>query len=286
MLDEANIITILMTLAASFAGSSDIKTTKYDIVNGENEVSTFSQFITSNVAVTETTSKENGRRDLSKDSESLQNVTNNKLETYDQSVRFGKTEAYFTTTGQFKNNVYNGSYSSGNISHISNKHQHNDDSEQGNNDTITTEITNIYNRNIQENEKILSEKVLNQNKHKIPYHIITDVDPVQMLTLDRKKIPLQHHLHLVPMEDEPFGAMMLKNQRYMISVMVPIGVGMIGAVMIVCTVITLRKVASKRIVHTPLDDDVEAERAITSQISSISTEMIDRGFLLFGDDEN
>ena len=39
--------------------------------------------------------------------------------------------------------------------------------------------------------------------------------------------------------------------------------------MIVCTVVTLRKVARKRPIHTPLDDDIEAETSIASHISSV-----------------
>ena len=55
----------------------------------------------------------------------------------------------------------------------------------------------------------------------------------------------------------------------MICVLVPIGVGMVGGIMIVCTVVILRKAARKRPIHTPLDDDIEAETSIASHVSSV-----------------
>jgi hypothetical protein len=57
----------------------------------------------------------------------------------------------------------------------------------------------------------------------------------------------------------------------MISILVPVGAGLIGASMIVCTIVTLRRVANKRVVHTPFDDDVEVERSMTTHISSVSS---------------
>lgn len=52
--------------------------------------------------------------------------------------------------------------------------------------------------------------------------------------------------------------------------LVPIGIGMIGAAMIVATVFTLRYVARKRALQPPLDNDTEFDGSITPCISSVS----------------
>ncbi|XP_048737904.1 uncharacterized protein LOC125652616 isoform X2 [Ostrea edulis] len=38
-----------------------------------------------------------------------------------------------------------------------------------------------------------------------------------------------HHLNLVPMEDSPFGNLLWKDKKYLISVLVPISIGIVGA---------------------------------------------------------
>lgn len=38
-----------------------------------------------------------------------------------------------------------------------------------------------------------------------------------------------HHLNLVPMEDSPFGNLLWKDKKYLISILVPISIGIVGA---------------------------------------------------------
>ncbi|XP_060586498.1 uncharacterized protein LOC132742191 [Ruditapes philippinarum] len=150
------------------------------------------------------------------------------------------------------------------------------------NDTSTNRTTFLNNETVHKTETIPTAKISIQEKAKTVHS--TKSNDAKTLLLEEKKVMLQHHLQLVPMEDRPLDSMMLKSQRYLISVLVPIGVGMIGAVMIVCTVVILRKVARKRMVHTPLDDETEAETSIASRISSISTGTTEKVFLLHTDE--
>ena len=61
-----------------------------------------------------------------------------------------------------------------------------------------------------------------------------------------------------------------QQKRYLVTVLVPIGVGIVGAALIVCTILTLRKVARQRSLQVPFDD-AEVERSITPSVSSVST---------------
>ncbi|XP_061174265.1 uncharacterized protein LOC133183322 [Saccostrea echinata] len=42
-----------------------------------------------------------------------------------------------------------------------------------------------------------------------------------------------HHLNLVPMEDSPFGNLLWKDKKYLMSVLVPISIGVVGAACII-----------------------------------------------------
>lgn len=42
-----------------------------------------------------------------------------------------------------------------------------------------------------------------------------------------------HHLNLVPMEDSPFGNLLWKDKKYLMSVLVPISIGIVGAACII-----------------------------------------------------
>ncbi|XP_069117982.1 mucin-21-like [Argopecten irradians] len=49
-----------------------------------------------------------------------------------------------------------------------------------------------------------------------------------------------HHLSLVPIEDGPFGSLIWKDKKYLITVLVPIGIGIIGAVCIISMAYVVR----------------------------------------------
>ncbi|KAL4238446.1 hypothetical protein ACF0H5_003154 [Mactra antiquata] len=120
----------------------------------------------------------------------------------------------------------------------------------------------------------------------VPYMIHGESAEAKNFFLEgSKRATLQHHLQLVPMEDEPLGAMMAKDQRYVISVLVPIAIGVFGAALIAGTVFSLRYVARRRAFDTPVDDEFDTERDHEACIPSISGETTDKMFLLMGDDE-
>ncbi|XP_021372641.1 uncharacterized protein LOC110462791 [Mizuhopecten yessoensis] len=49
-----------------------------------------------------------------------------------------------------------------------------------------------------------------------------------------------HHLSLVPIEDGPFGSLIWRDKKYLITVLVPIGIGIIGAVCIISMAYVVR----------------------------------------------
>ncbi|WAR19137.1 hypothetical protein MAR_000975 [Mya arenaria] len=89
----------------------------------------------------------------------------------------------------------------------------------------------------------------------------------------------------VPMDDEPFGTVIMKDNRFMVSVLIPIGVGSIGAAMIIVTVLSLRYIARRRAVgDMPVNDDISVNEQ-PSRVGSISGEQTDRVFLLLGEED-
>ncbi|WAR19143.1 hypothetical protein MAR_000981 [Mya arenaria] len=127
----------------------------------------------------------------------------------------------------------------------------------------------------------------NVDRH-VPYFVSNNEMKALVLTHDngRQRMPFQHHLQLVPMEDEPFGTFIMKDNRLLVSVLIPIGVGTIGAAMIVVTVLSLRYIARRRAVGVmPINDDVIVNKH-ESSVASISGEQTDRVFLLIGEEDD
>jgi len=61
----------------------------------------------------------------------------------------------------------------------------------------------------------------------------------------------------------------LQDNTYLVSIIVPIAVSSVGAVMIVCTVMSLRCVVRRRAIHDVNAADVDADKS-TSRVSSVS----------------
>ncbi|XP_053391488.1 uncharacterized protein LOC123545652 [Mercenaria mercenaria] len=260
------IITVLISMSASSARSANKKTTVYNETDGF----TYDYNVTMNI----TKVTKNYEAFSNRESGKLYNISENMFgseKPYPVDLIEDTDELHVTNTESWiDSDSKSDSFLNMNTLHFSDKNINNTSNEGNNNDIVTTEELPTQHTNTHEKETLFSEKVLNNNIHNVPYHTHNGDDRVQTFILERKKIQLQHHLQLVPMEDEPLGAMMFKNQRYIISVLVPIGVGMIGAAMIVCTVITLRNIARQRVMTSPLDDCDEAERPITPSVSSVS----------------
>ncbi|XP_045187906.2 uncharacterized protein LOC123545658 [Mercenaria mercenaria] len=287
MLCGAVTIAIVISVTVLFPGSTYTKSARHNLTYElhYNVTTRATEIIIQNEDVTQVLDKEPG---------SLYNVTDNMLgrDRNDRTTWSDDADKLNDTTIEplTLSDGYSDPYLYGNMSQFSDMHQNNISSQENmttsnDNDTFTNETSTTQETNTHESKTLFPGKVQDQSKHNIPYHTSNGDDLVRTLMLERKKIHLQHHLQLVPMEDKPLDAMMIKNQRYIISVLIPIGVGMIGAAMIVCTVLTLRKVARKRAVTSPLDDGAEVERPNTPCISSISTETTDKVFLLLGDDD-
>ncbi|WAR19139.1 hypothetical protein MAR_000977 [Mya arenaria] len=121
----------------------------------------------------------------------------------------------------------------------------------------------------------------------VPYFVHNDQMKKMVLTHENghQRMPFQHHLQLVPMDDEPFGTVIMKDNRFMVSVLIPIGVGSIGAAMIIVTVLSLRYIARRRAVgDMPVNDDISVNEQ-PSRVGSISGEQTDRVFLLLGEED-
>ncbi|XP_053400792.1 uncharacterized protein LOC123545657 isoform X2 [Mercenaria mercenaria] len=147
------------------------------------------------------------------------NVTDNMSgkETKDRTARTDDSDKLNVTTTEslFHSDGNSDPYLYGNMLQLSDMHQNNNSSQENMttsniNDTFTNETLTTQETNTHESETLFPGKVQNQSKHSIPYHTSNGDDLVRTLMLERKKIHLQHHLQLVPMEDKPLNAMMIK----------------------------------------------------------------------------
>ncbi|XP_060586518.1 uncharacterized protein LOC132742205 [Ruditapes philippinarum] len=234
----------------------------------------------------------NNKGNSSLDFNEFQNVTGNAL---DNEIRnytdVQSTDTIFITTPNsiIKNDSLDKALIDKNISETANDNQIfsiiNTSIESSNYNKVTTQFSfKKENQNEHKAEKKPESKAKELKPHNVPYKLHDRKGSVQTFTLSRSKMQLQHHLQLAPMEDAPFGTMMAQEKRYLVTVLVPIGVGIIGAALIVCTILTLRKIARQRSLQVPIDD-TEVQRSITPSVSSIHTEDNDKVFLLFGDEE-
>ncbi|XP_060586502.1 uncharacterized protein LOC132742194 [Ruditapes philippinarum] len=272
MCPEAMILIIVITICASYVGSSKNETA-FNIKDND---------IDNNTKATEVSPNKNVIISTTPGYDVLEIKDNNTIGMYNLTTRVeGVRNSYFISlrnnSAIVNDSFINESNQIGNISNqsINTKVEEINTTNYNDNDIKHVDITTVTSTILQ---KDLPRQVGDKMSHNIKN------DELRGLMLEKTKVMLQHHLQLVPMEDKPFDSQMLQSQRYMISILVPVGVGLIGASMIVCTIITLRKVANKRVVHTPLDDDVEVERSFTAHISSISTDTTDKVFLLHTDE--
>lgn len=135
---------------------------------------------------------------------------------------------------------------------------------------------------------MLQPKSNNAHRHSSPdrgkskYKVLDENGRVIVVNRQSKPMTIKHHLQLVPMDDEPLGTFLKENDRYIISIVVPVAVGMVGAVLIVGTVLTLRYVARQRPRVLPLDNESSISDPPRTYVSSISAETTDSTFLLHG----
>ncbi|XP_060586495.1 uncharacterized protein LOC132742186 [Ruditapes philippinarum] len=263
MCPEAMILIIVITICASYVGSSKNETA-FNIKDND---------IDNNTKATEVSPNKNVIISTTPEYDALEIKDNNTIGMYNLTTRVEDVRnSYFIS---LRNN--SAIVNDGNISNqsINTKVEEINTTNYNDNDIKHVDITTVT-------SSILLKDSSRQVEDKVPHD--RKNDELRGLMLEKTKVMLQHHLQLVPMEDKPFDSQMLQSQRYMISILVPVGVGLIGASMIVCTIVTLRKVANKRVVHTPLDDDIEVERSMTTHISSVSADTTDKVFLLHTDE--
>ncbi|XP_060586499.1 uncharacterized protein LOC132742192 [Ruditapes philippinarum] len=267
MCNEAMILIIVTTICASYVGSSKNKT-GFNIKDNDIDHNTNATEVSSNKTVKTSTTPEDN---------SLEIKDNNTIEIYNLTTRVADVRNSLFISLENNSAKVNGCFinESNHIGNISTKFEEINTTNYNDNGIEPDDIKTVT-------DTILLEDLSKQVRDKMPHN--RKNDELKSFMLEKTKVMLQHHLQLVPMEDKPFDSQMLQSQRYMISILVPVGVGLIGASMIVCTIVTLRKVANKRVVHTPLDDDVDVERSMTAHISSISADTTDKVFLLHTDE--
>ncbi|KAK3600606.1 hypothetical protein CHS0354_001135 [Potamilus streckersoni] len=71
----------------------------------------------------------------------------------------------------------------------------------------------------------------------------SEISKTLWLSNGRNIHPLNHKLQLVPYEDHPFGNYLWKDKKYVVSIFIPVGLGILGALMIVVLTYSVRRCA-------------------------------------------
>ncbi|KAL5008499.1 hypothetical protein ScPMuIL_014080 [Solemya velum] len=103
--------------------------------------------------------------------------------------------------------------------------------------TVHSHIKHPFEVTTKSHKKVMDEKLAHDLSLVQHY---TEYIKTNWFAGKHKNHPVDHHLNLIPIEDGPFGSLIWRDKKYLISVLIPIGVGIAGAVFIVVMAYAVR----------------------------------------------